>query len=310
MSISSFYGGSVLLLHNRITDVRERLGQRFAISSNGLLGSTVQGDYLAVQGNYIDTVSGGVFIPILLGDDNGIAFLGTRFDSVDITNNTLITNGENEYELTGGSRLNFSNNVISTTKRFDTASILNLVATVGYPRLHGGLPASIAMRDDDFADTTIQNNDIDTRGGATFSDCMLLSYPVASTQSSRSTTITGNRCDMGGIFAGMQIGWFGATSLLPSGIFDNAVVARNTFTGTASFGIAALDYRYRLPFNVPGNLNNTSNHNLFSNNDFSTFTPSQATLYLGPSTHDNTFIGDPHGPVVNLGTDNHIVPTP
>jgi hypothetical protein len=309
ISVSNFHGGTLEIVRNKVTHIDGALGQRFAITSNGLTpGNSVSGDHVILSENHIDTTTGGVFVPILLGDDNGIAFLGTAFDEVDITGNTLITHGENEYELTGGSRLTIADNYISTTKRVDTATLVNLIETVGYPLLTpGGLPSSIALRDTDFKTTVLSNNHIVTGGGARNGVCILFSQPVPSAHPSRSTSVIGNRCDMGGIFAGISMGWFGATGLLPPGILDGATITDNTFTGRAAFGLAALDYRYRVPFEVLGNLHNTSHHNRMQRNDFSAFTPGRATLYLGPSTHDNTFIGSPHGPVVNLGTNNRLV---
>ena len=197
-----------------------------------------------------------------------------------------------------------------TRKRFDTTTAIGLVETVGYPRLHGGIPATIALRNTDFSQTFIRDNTVTTGGGTTTADGILFDYPLTSVHPSRMTTVTGNRFHADGIYAVMQLGWFGLTPLLPKGTLDNAQVTDNTITGTAAFGIAALDLRFRVPRLSVGDLANTSNNNAFRHNDLSGFSPSKASLYLGPSTHDNSFRGDPHGPVVNLGTNNHIVLTP
>jgi hypothetical protein len=102
------------------------------------------------------------------------------------------------------------------------------------------------------------------------------------------------------------MGFVQVTQFLPEGIADFTDIKRNTFTGTASFGIVAPDLRFRLPGERPSDLMNTSNNNVIRQNSFSGFTPSEATLYLGPSTFDNTFEGDPNGPVIDLGTNNRI----
>ena len=307
LKISNFYRGSIEIISNRITNISPFLGQRFPIYGTAVVpGKTVRGDTLDVEGNYIDV---GIYVPIGLGDDNPISFLGCYFNTVNITGNTLLSRGETEYELTSGSVLNISNNTIVETKHLETAGILKLIQTVGYPGLHGGLPTALALRDDDFTDITVRNNDITSVGGAPSTDCMLLEFPLHSVHPSRSAIITGNRCDMQGGFAAMQLGWIGLqVANFNPGIFDNAVVNNNTFVGTASFGIAALDLRILVPRLAKNSLINTSNNNVFANNDLSHFTASKASLYLGPETYNNTFIGNPHGLVVDKGTGNRIIP--
>ena len=257
-----------------------------------------------MQGNYIDSTG----TPFVSGDDNAIAFVKTHFDSVEYVDNTAITHGESlELEGAVASRVDITGNTISTSRLTDS-TLARIVTTVGYPRLHGGHPASIKMAGNDVRTMSIRDNDVVTGGGTSTAVCIMQYEPVASVYPTRSTSITGNRCRMSHIFAGLLAGWAGTPGFFEPGILQNATVADNSFTGSASFGIAALDFRVRL---APAqDLVNTSNHNVFRGNDLSGFTPGQASLYLGPSTHDNTFHGDPHGPVVNRGTNNHIVVTP
>lgn len=124
----------------------------------------------------------------------------------------------------------------------------------------------------------------------------------------RSTLISGNRCTMSGVFAGLLGGFAGNGSAFPQGSLDDAVVTNNTFTGTADFGITMMDFDF--PLLPANNLVNKAHGNVFRGNDMSGFTPINggASLYFGPSTHDNVFVGNPNGPVVDLGTHNAIVP--
>jgi hypothetical protein len=112
---------------------------------------------------------------------------------------------------------------------------------------------------------------------------------------------------MAGVFAGLLGGWAGELPSFPQGSLDHAVVTNNTFCGTADFGITMMDFTVpRAPAN---NLANTSHVDVFTHNNLSGFRPIKggASLYFGPATHDNDFIGSPHGPVVNRGRRNVIV---
>ena len=308
LAIQNFYRGTLQLDHNRITDVSERLRFRFGIVGAGLLpGSHVLRGSLAIQDNYVDTTTN----PFLPGDDNGIAVVVTTFDTIDISHNTVITKGESiEIEgNTGGSSYNVSDNIVSSSSRFDSA-FANIVDTVGYPGLHGGHPAAVKLAGNDVGRVTIDNNVITSGGGSSTMVCIMsyMADPSESVHTTRFTDISGNRCTMSGIFGGLLAGWSGERPFFPQGSLDNAIIRNNTFVGTASFGITMMDFN--VPLAPANDLVNTSNGNVFAGNDFSSFTPSVASLYFGASTHDNVFTGNPHGAVINLGTNNHIVGTP
>jgi hypothetical protein len=171
--------------------------------------------------------------------------------------------------------------------------------------LHGGHPAALKLAGNDFADFTIVNNDITASGGSSTTVCIMQYMADASVHMTRASHIVGNQCHMRGIFAGILGGWAGELPFFAQGTLDNAEVRGNTFTGTAAFGITMMDFVVpRAPAN---DLVNTSHGDTITENDFRRFRPSVASLYLGASTHDNAFVGDPHGPVINLGHNNSVV---
>lgn len=308
LGIQNFYRGTLQFDHNRVTDVRERARFRFGIagSSQILPGSDVLTGDLIVRDNYVDMTTN----PFIRGDDNAIALQGATFNTIDFSRNVAISNGESiEIEFSTGSNYNISDNVISSTRRLDSA-LANVVNTVGYPDLHGGHPSAIKMAGNDVANMTIRNNHLTVGGGSSTMVCILqyMADSSASVHDTRSTEVSGNRCAMDGIFAGLLGGWAGERPFFPQGTLDDAVVRNNTFTGTAAFGMTMMDFTVpRAPVN---DLINTSHGNNITANDFTGFTPSVASLYLGVSTHDNRFEGNPHGPVINLGTNNQILATP
>jgi hypothetical protein len=307
IAMENFYRGTLQLDHNRVTDIRERLRFRFAIGGSTAILPTSQaleGNFIATD-NYLDTTTN----PFIRGDDNGIAFQDAFFDNIEITRNTVITNGESlEIEGGAGSSYTISDNVISSTRRFDSV-FANVVQTVGFPRLHGGHPAAIKLAGLDVDHLAVERNVLTVGGGSSTMVCIMAYAAQGLTPTPGSTTrIAGNRCTMDGIFAGLLGGWAGELPFFPPGPLDDAVVTGNTFVGSAAFGVTMMDFR--IPLAPANDLVNTSHGNVITGNDFSGFVPSEASLYLGPSTHDNTFVGNPHGPVVNLGTNNHITVTP
>jgi hypothetical protein len=311
LTMRNFYRGTLEIDHNRVTDIAPRAGFRFGIGGGTSVtpGSEVLTGDLVVQNNYVDTTTG----RLVALDDNGIALEGATFSTINLLHNTAITNGESvEIEGSTGSDYNVTGNVVSTTSHLNSR-IAQLVDTVGYPRLHGGHPAAVKLAGNDVARVTIENNNVTLRGGSHTMVCIMqyLAGPSgpAGARQAGSTRISGNSCTMRRhIFAGILGGWAGSGRFFPPGPMDNATVTNNTLTGTASFGISMMDFT--VPVDPASNLVNTSNGNLFARNDLSHFTPGVASLYLGPSTHDNTFIGNPHGPVIDHGTNNHIITPP
>jgi hypothetical protein len=310
LTLRNFYRGTILIDHNRITNISPRLHFRVGIAGTPLIipGSHVLTGNLIVRDNYVNTTA--TPFPVQ-GDDNGIALQGTTFNTVDWSHNTVITKGESlELEGTVGQSVNIDDNTVVTDFRANSV-VSRVVNTVGYPKLHGGHPAALKFAGNDVANFSITNNDITVEGGSNTSVCIMqyMGNPSTSVHPQRTTQISGNRCTMQGIFAGLLGGWAGELPFFPQGTLDNAVVTDNTFSGTADFGLTMMDFT--VPLAPENNLANTSHGDLFAGNDLSAFTPINggASLYFGPSTHDNTFTGNPHGPVVNLGTNNHIVIT-
>ena len=306
--MQNFYRGTLEFDHNRITDIRERGRFRFGIagSTQILPGAHVLTGHLVVSDNYVDTTTN----PFVPGDDNAIAVQSTAFDSIDFSHNTAITNGESiEIEKSVRDAHNISDNVISSTRRRDSV-LARAVDTVGYPNLHGGHPAATKMAGNDVARFTIDNNVVRSGGGSSTMVCIMqyMADASESVYATRTTRISGNHCTMSGIFAGVLGGWAGERPFFPRGNDRRRGRADNTLTGTSSFGITMMDFTVpRAPVN---DLINTSHGNVLTGNDFSAFTPGVASLYLGASTHGNTFTGNPHGPVIDLGTGNHVTITP
>ena len=310
--IANVYNATVKYFQNRVTDIR---GAHFRVGIGGsgeipivLPRPRSTTGKLIVTDNYINTTA--VPFPLPFGDDNGFAVQGTHFRTIDVAHNTVSTFGESiEIEKSVGSNYRIADNTVVTKSRIDSP-LARAVTTVGYPRLHGGHPAELKLSGNDVANFSILNNHLAVGGGSNTLICIMqyMSNPETSVHRQRSTRISGNTCVMKRIFAGLLGGWSGENPYFPQGTLDNAVVTNNTFSGTADFGITMMDFKIHA---VPKNdLINTSNHDVFTHNNLSGFTAIKggASLYFGPATHNNTFIGNPHGPVVNLGKHNRIIP--
>jgi len=306
LAIRNFYRGTLEIDHNRITDISERARFRFGIVGGLLVpGSHMLAGNLIVADNYVNTTAR----PFLPGDDNGIALQGDTFNSISYLHNTVITKGDSlEIEGSTARTVRIDDNTVVTQSQ-KNSKFAEIVKTVGYPRLHGGHPAALKFAGNDVANFSITDNAITVGGGSNTIVCIMqyMSDPQTSLYKHRITDITGNRCAMQHIFAGLLGGWSGERPFFPEGTLDDAVVAHNTFRGTADFGIAMMDFTVRAaPSN---NLVNTSNDDVFTCNDLSAFRSIKggASLYFGPSTHNNRFIGHPHGQVINLGKHNHVI---
>ena len=302
----NFYRGTLEYFQNRISDVHERNGIAFGIGGSTTLfpGSEALRGSLMIQHNYIDTTTS-FFAPGLHRHGSVVA-QGTRFNTVDISHNRLITTGEAiDIEHGVGLSYNVSDNTIAALSRRNSP-FAKRVVTVGYPGLRGGYPAALKLNGVDIADVTILNNDITAGGGSRTMVCMEeFEIPPSRFHPIRLTEISGNRCTMGGIFAGLLGGWAGLLPFNGPGSMNNAIVTNNTFLGTAAFGMAMLDFK--VPSAPDNNLVNTSHDDVFRNNNFLAFTAGKASLYFGPSTHDNIFVGALSGTIVNLGKHNVII---
>ena len=138
--------------------------------------------------------------------------------------------------------------------------------------MHGGYPAALKLVGVDVADVTILNNDITAGGGSRTIVCMEeYEIPPSSFRPVRLTGISGNRCTMGGIFAGLLGGWAGLLPFYGPGSMNDAIVTDNTFRGSAAFGVAMLDFK--VPSAPANNLVNTGHVDVLANNNFSTFSP-------------------------------------
>jgi len=308
--MANVYNGNVKFLDNRVTNIR---GGVFRVGIGGSgeipivapLQRSMTGQFIA-EGNYINTLA----VPFPTGgDDNGIAFQGTRFTTMNFLNNTVITRGESlEIEKSVGQTYRIiGNTVVSRYRR--NSPFAEAVVTVGYPRLHGGHPAALKLAGNDVANFYILDNNITAGGGSNTLICIMQFMSETSIHRHRFNVISGNHCTTKGIFADLLGGWSGERPYFPQGTLDDAVVTDNTFSGTADFGITMMDFR--VPAAPSNNLVNTSHGDLLACNNLSDFTAIKggANLYFGPSTYDNTFIGNPHGPVVNLGTNNRVIIT-
>jgi hypothetical protein len=305
-------GDTLTFTRNRLTNIMQGLfGFRFGIAGSGALPNSVElAGHVAIRDNYINTTG----IPFLLGDDNGVAFQNVQFETIEITGNTSITNGESmEVEQHTGRKVVLSDNFIMT--RRVTPSLLGLKTELpAFPSLDGGgHPASIKWAGNDTEETIITNNEIYV-GSSRTAVCIGVNLidPDESVYAKRTTVITNNTCTMSpgiigdGIFAGMMLGWSGENPFYDKGSLENAIVEDNTLVGRAQFGITMMDFH--VPLAPANDLINTSHDNVFRGNDFSQFSPGTASVYFGPSTFDNVFEGDPNGPVIDEGTNNSITP--
>jgi hypothetical protein len=307
LALVNSYRGTILIDHNRVTDLSEKGRFRFGIAGSPdiLPPSHVLAGNLIVRDNYVNTTAR----PFLPGDDNGIAVQGAKFNTIDYSHNTVITKGESlEIEASTARTVRVDSNTVVTQSRLNSKFAL-VVNTAGFPRLHGGHPAALKFAGNDVANFSITNNDITAGGGSNTIVCIMQYMGDASTSvhPDRFTQISGNRCTMDGIFAGLLGGWAGQPPFFGQGTLDDAVVDNNTFTGTADFGVIMADFTVSA---APANsLLNTSHHDVFARNNLAAFTTIKggAALYFGPSTHDNIFIGNPHGRVINLGKNNRII---
>lgn len=256
--------------------------------------STLNGD-IQIDHNYIDTRPK----PFWFGDDNPIGFARQNFSHASVTDNTLISRGETEFE--GGTNpdavIVVARNQITMNASPSPDGLL--YAAPGHPaaiKVHGNLAQRII----------VAGNYVRTYGSSK-GVCLEVTVPQTPAGEKARTLIQGNTCAMTGTGIGLAAGWTGVPGFFPNGSLQNARVVGNTFTGTALWGIAFLNYTAPPGFPPVAGLSNEGHGNTFVDNNMSGLHAIVA-LQFGPQTHDNLFIGNPHGRVINRGTHNTIIP--
>ena len=268
-------------------------------------GIALTGSFLA-QDNYVDTTA----VPMVGIDDNAIA-LGTNFfDDITFRGNTMISNGESsEIENAVGNSITVEDNTIESRMTQTPTSFPSFLATevVGFPGVRAGHGDGLNAKGVDTVSVVIRNNNIVTSGVPTGVCIEAWQSPTTIHTQPRTTLIEGNNCEVHGQFAGLMVGWSGEMPFFVAGTLDDAVVRDNVVTGEAMFGLALADYNVQpAPAN---NLINTGHDNVFEGNDLTGLDVSTASVYFGPSTFNNSFVGAFSGPVLDQGTGNTIVNT-
>jgi hypothetical protein len=251
-----------------------------------------------IDHNYADVIRHPFF-----GDQDCIATAHWSFSKVTITDNTLKCD-QDVVELEGGinpdAEILIARNDIVQSAAPSPEGIL-------YPP--GGHPEAIKVITNLASSVRVIGNEIDSIGTHTDTAvCILFASPQGSPPPFGSNVVADNTCNMSGVTAGLLAGYTQAGAFYsPAGTMQNTLVIGNTFRGTAKFGIAFLDYAAPPGFGPEWGLVNDGNGNVFVGNHLSGLVAPVA-LQFGAATHDNLFVGDPGGPVVDLGTNNVVVP--
>lgn len=282
------------LLHNRITGFRGAAGFRFGIAGAALgpAAGHLHGSVKAV-GNFLDSRDE----PFDLGDDNGIALQGCNFDSIEIRDNRIHTRGESieieDCTLPEGEIRIVGNEVSTDAAVSDLAPLASPSGVAGT----GGHPAAVKVAGASARTLSIEDNVVTVNGWAT-AVCIMPGLVNAESR----TVIRGNRCAMSGQFAALLGGWAGNPGFFPPFFLRNALVEDNDFRGEAELGIGFLDWTYRPA--ASASLVNEASGNVLRGNRMQALRTNQAAVYFGEHTHDNVFVGHPHGAVIDLGTGN------
>jgi hypothetical protein len=251
---------------------------------------------LIISDNYVDLLHHPGRIPFLFGDDNVIGLTrGTAYSRILVAHNYLVSKGEEEIEGARGADARYT--VVSNVIRERaTPSIEGILVPPG------GHPAALKMTGIQ-AGAVVVGNDIEVSGVP-----QGVAALFGSTDPNSAWRIERNRFGSRGqrvLFMGGYVAFPGA---FPAAYLRNALVAGNVFAGNPRVGMWFDNLHWRLIAPNSG-LINRANHVRIVRDDFSALTSSRAALLLGPSTHDNVFIGQPNGPVINQGTNNRIVIT-
>jgi hypothetical protein len=247
---------------------------------------------LVARGNYIDFLTAPGRSPFLFGDDNALGIAVCDFTSISIERNYLATRGETEIE--GCSRPGAHYVVADNRIRMDGAPSIE-----GALLPRGGHPAAVKVIGN-AGSATVTGNDVRV-WGAPASVAVL----AGSTNPNAFSVYENNWFQTSGQRTLFMGGWPKVPGFFPASFLQNALIANNTFAGSTHEGLAFDN----LAWTLSRPLINRANRIRIVRNDFSQLTSRHATLHLGPATFNNTFIGKPHGRIINQGTDNHIIIT-
>jgi hypothetical protein len=266
-------------------------------NERGSIADVSPGGEWQVDHNYADVIRHPFF-----GDQDCVAMAHWSFSKVTITDNTLKCD-QDVIEVEGG--LNPNAQVLVARNQLEMSAAPSPEG-IAYPP--GGHPEGIKIMANLAASVQVVDNQVLANG--TDSDkgvCILFASPQGQPPTFGSNLLAGNTCTMDNMTAGLLAGYTQGGAFYPAGTLQNTLVVNNTFTGTAKFGIAFLDYQPPPGLGPEWGLTNDGNGNIFANNDLSGVVAPVA-LQFGPATHDNLFVGDPGGPVVDDGTNNVVIP--
>ncbi|MCG6860973.1 MAG: sulfatase-like hydrolase/transferase [Chromatiaceae bacterium] len=289
---------TLLLTQNRFTGITGQAKLRFAVGGAALgpAAGNLKGRFHAYE-NHIDTR--GVRFPE--GDDNGFAFAQCDFDHVDIRNNRIYTRGEG-VEIEGCNNPDAVIEIVGNELITD-ATVSNLAPLTTPTVLDGigGHPAVLKVIGSKAKHVLIADNQVRLRGWPT-AICIMPGL----TNEEGTMSIEGNYCNMSGQFAAVLAGWAGFPAFFPPFYLQNSTVRNNVFEGWAQHGVAFSDFLFD-PSSSQDEWN-LGNGNLFKGNSFRGLRTDGVALFFGASTQTNVFIGDPNGVVVDLGTNNQVIP--
>ncbi len=289
--------GTLEVVQNRFTGIIGELTLRFAVGGTALGSNAgnLKGHFRAFE-NHIDTRG----VPFDIGDDNGFAFAQCDFESIEIRQNRIYTRGEG-VEVEGCTNPAAVIEIVGNEFITD-ATVSNLAPLTTPSRLPGvgGHPAVLKVIASEAASVHIADNDVTLRGWPT-AICIM---PGLSNKKG-TMLIENNHCDMDGQFAALLAGWAGFPLFFPPFYLQNSVVRGNLFEGTAQNGVVFSDFS----FDPNSNFDevNLGNGNLFEDNDMTGLQIDGVGLFFDERTKKNQFIGDPNGPVVDLGKKNEVV---
>lgn len=300
----------VVLINNRFTNVRpvtkpieftfpvaggwKVTGRNALRNEVGTLAKTPPAGQLVVDHNYFNSNP-----RVFFGDDDCVALAHWALSLVVITNNTIACRSD-VIEVEGGinpkARILVADNKVTMDSAPSPEGIL-------YPP--GGHPEAIKIMSNLARRILVLRNQVHAFGNSK-GVCILFAAPLHHPPTRGSNILADNTCTMRGMTAGLLTGYNTGGPFYPRGTMQNTLVIRNTFKGSAKYGIAFLNYKP--PRGLPPlfGLTNNGNHNLFIRNDLSGLhTP--VGLYFGPATHDNLYFGKVPGRLVDKGTNNKVI---
>jgi hypothetical protein len=300
----------VVLTNNRFTNVRpvtkpieltfpvaggwKVTGGNIIRNEVGELAKVPPAGQLIIDHNYFNSNPRPFF-----GDDDCIALAHWALSLAIVTNNTLSCRSD-VIELEGGinpsAQILVADNDITSDAAPSPEGIL-------YPP--GGHPEAIKIMSNLARRIDVLRNQV-LQFGNNKGVCILFAAPLHHPPRPGSNIVADNTCTMHGMTAGLLTGYNTGGPFYPRGTMQDTIVVRNTFKGSAKYGIAFLDYKP--PRGLPPlfGLTNNGNHNLFIRNDLSGLrTP--VGLYFGPATYDNLYFGKVPGRLVDKGTHNKVV---